>query len=51
MVNGLTGQRVDADFSHSDVHILHVAVEAQELPSIRWVLHHLGRQTHKPPGR
>lgn len=47
MVNGLTGQRVDTDFSHSNVHILHVAVEAQELPTIRWVLHDLDRQTDK----
>lgn len=46
MVDGLTGQGVDADFSHSDVHVLHVAVEAQELPSVRRVLHHLGRQTN-----
>lgn len=50
MVNGLTGQRVDADFSHSDVHVLHVAVEAQQLPAIRWVLHHLDRQTRPLPG-
>lgn len=46
MVDGLTGQGVDADFGHPDVYVLHVAVEAQELPSVRRVLHHLGRQTN-----
>lgn len=51
MVDGLTGQRVDADFSHPNVHILHVAVEAQELPTIRWVLHDLDTQTDKLPER
>lgn len=41
MVNGLTGQGDNPDLSHLDRGLLDAAAEAQDLATLRRVLHHL----------